>query len=66
MQTFNINFNVPQGWYEISDKQLRYAFEFITKGFTSDWIKVLCLFIGRGCRNAISFVFGFILRGGLF
>ena len=32
----HIDLAVPQGWHELSDKQLRYAFELIAKGFTSD------------------------------
>ena len=35
----HIDLAVPQGWHELSDKQLRYAFELIAKGFTSDEIK---------------------------
>lgn len=40
----HIDLAVPQGWHELSDKQLRYAFELIAKAFTSDEIKTLCLF----------------------
>lgn len=44
----HIDLAVPQGWHELSDKQLRYAFELIAKGFTSDEIKTLCLFRWSG------------------
>ncbi len=39
-----INFNVPQGWHELSDEQLRYAFTLIAENFTSEEVKILCLF----------------------
>lgn len=44
----HIDLTVPQGWHELSDKQLSYAFELIAKGFTSDEIKTLCLFRWSG------------------
>ena len=44
----HIDLAVPQGWHELSDTQLRYAFELIAKGFTSDEIKTLCLFRWSG------------------
>lgn len=44
----HIDLAVPQGWHELSDKQLRYAFELIAKGFTSDELKTLCLFRWSG------------------
>lgn len=47
-EPLNIDLTVPQGWHELSDKQLRYAFELIAKGFTSDEIKTLCLFRWSG------------------
>lgn len=46
----HIDLAVPQGWHELSDKQLRYAFELIAKGFTSDEIKTLCLFRWSGLK----------------
>lgn len=39
----HIDLAVPQGWHELSDAQLRYAFELIVKSYTSDEIKTLCL-----------------------
>lgn len=39
----DINLAVPQGWHELSDAQLRYAFGLIVKSYTSDEIKTLCL-----------------------
>ena len=29
MQTISINFLVPQGWHELSDKQLRYVYQLV-------------------------------------
>ena len=43
MQTISINFVVPQGWHELSDKQLRYAYSLIASDFATDEIKTLCL-----------------------
>lgn len=43
-----IDLAVPQGWHELSDKQLRYAFELIANGLASDEIKTLCLFRWSG------------------
>ena len=42
-QTLHIDFIVPQGWHELSDKQLRYVYSLIAKGLTSDELAVLCL-----------------------
>lgn len=44
----HISLTVPQGWHELNDKQLRYAFGLIAKGFTFDEIKTLCLFRWSG------------------
>lgn len=44
----HIDLAEPQGWHELSDKQLRYAFELIAKGFTSYELKTLCLFRWSG------------------
>lgn len=46
--TLNIDLAVPKGWHELNDKQLRYAFGLIAKGFTFDEIKTLCLFRWSG------------------
>lgn len=43
MQTITIDFHVPQGWHELSDKQLRYVFDLLAKEYASDEIKTLCL-----------------------
>lgn len=43
MQTISINFIVPQGWHELSDKQLRFVYDLLAKEFSSDEIKTLCL-----------------------
>lgn len=39
----HIDLAVPLGWHELSDAQLRYAFELIARNYTSDEIKTLCL-----------------------
>lgn len=41
MQTISINFIVPQGWHELSDKQLRYVYQLIADEFATDEIKTL-------------------------
>ena len=43
MQTISIDFIVPQGWHELSDKQLRYVYDLLAKEFSTDEIKTLCL-----------------------
>lgn len=39
-----INFTTPQSWQELTDKQLRYVYTLIAEDFTTDQIKLLCLF----------------------
>ena len=43
MQTISIDFIVPQGWHELSDKQLRYVYQLLADDFATDEIKTLCL-----------------------
>ena len=43
MQTTSINFILPDGWHELSDKQLRYVFQLLAGEFSADEIKTLCL-----------------------
>lgn len=43
MQTISINFIVPQGWHELSDKQLRYVYQLLVNEFATDEVKTLCL-----------------------
>ena len=43
MQTISINFQVPQGWHELDDAQLRYVYSLIAKEFSADEIKTLAL-----------------------
>ena len=43
MNTISINLNVPQGWHELDDDQLRYVFSLIAKEFSADEIKTLAL-----------------------
>lgn len=44
MQQHKINFTMPQGWHELSRKQLRFLYKLIAANFTSEEIKMLCLF----------------------
>lgn len=48
MQTINIT--VPQGWHELTQKQLRYLFFLVSEGYSSTAIKTLCLFRWSGLR----------------
>ena len=50
MQTISINFIVPQGWHELSDKQLRYVYQFIAAEHSTDEIKTLCLLHWSGTK----------------
>ena len=50
MQTISINFVVPQGWHELSDKQLHYAYSLIASDFATDEIKTLCLLQWSGTK----------------
>ena len=43
MNTISINLNVPQGWHELDDAQLRYVYSLIAKEFAADEIKTLAL-----------------------
>ena len=43
MQTISIDFIVPQGWHELSDKQLRFVYDLLAKEYSTDEIKTLCL-----------------------
>ena len=50
MQTISINFIVPQGWHELSDKQLRYVYQLLADDFATDEIKTLCLLRWSGTK----------------
>lgn len=50
MQTISINFIVPQGWHELSDKQLRFVYDLLAKEYASDEIKTLCLLRWSGTK----------------
>lgn len=41
--SISINFQVPQGWHELGDKQLRYVYQLLASDFSTDEIKTLCL-----------------------
>ena len=50
MNTISINLNVPQGWHELDDAQLRYVYSLIAKEFAADEIKTLALLHFSGCK----------------
>ena len=37
--SISINFIVPQGWHELSDKQLRYVYQLIADGYSTDEVR---------------------------
>ncbi len=39
----SFNFVVPQGWHELTDKQLRYVYRLIASDFEAESIQLLCL-----------------------
>ena len=41
--SISINFIVPQGWHELSNKQLRYVYQLVAADYATDEIKTLCL-----------------------
>lgn len=43
MRKITINFQIPDSWSELSDKQLRKVYELIATGMDADEIKILCL-----------------------
>ena len=67
MQTISINFIVPQGWHELSDKQLRYVYQLLAQNFTSDEVKTLCLLHWTGTKViGKQNTDGYLLRKGRF
>ena len=50
MQTISINFIVPQGWHELSDKQLRYVYQLLANEFATDEVMILCLLQWSGTK----------------
>ena len=50
MQNISINFQVPQGWHELGDKQLRYVYQLLASDFSADEIKTLCLLQGSDTK----------------
>lgn len=50
MQTISINFIVPQGWHELSNKQLMYVYQMLAKDFATDEVKTLCLLRWSGAK----------------
>lgn len=45
-----INFTLPQGWQELDDKQLRFVYELIAKGYETDEIKTICFLRWSGTK----------------
>ena len=43
MDKINLDFTMPKGWSELSQKQLKYVYRLIANGFTADAIKTICL-----------------------
>ena len=50
MQNISINFQVPQGWHELGDKQLRYVYQLLAGDFSADEVKTLCLLQWSGTK----------------
>lgn len=50
MKTISINFQIPNSWSELSDKQLRYVYQLIASGHTADEIKTLFLLKWSGTK----------------
>lgn len=48
--SISINFFVPQGWHELSDKQLRYVYQLLANEFAIDEVKTLCLLQWSGTK----------------
>jgi hypothetical protein len=48
MQT--INFTVPQGWHELTDKQLRYVYRLLADNYEIDELKTLCFIRWTGTK----------------
>ena len=51
MNTISINLNVPQGWHELDDAQLRYVYSLIAKEFAADEIKTLALLSSSSVKS---------------
>lgn len=51
METITIDFHVPSGWSELSDKQLRYVYQLIANDSATDEIKTLCLLQWSGVKE---------------
>ena len=45
-----IDLVVPQGWHELSDKQLRYVYQLLAGDFATDEIRTLCLLQWTGTK----------------
>lgn len=51
--SISINFLVPQGWHELSDKQLRYVYQLVAADYATDEIKTLCLLRWSGIKAGL-------------
>ena len=45
-----ININVPRGWHELDEKQLRYLFGLLADDYSSAEIRTLCLLRWSGLK----------------
>ena len=46
----SFNFVVPQGWHDLTDKQLRYVYRLIASDFEAESIQLLCLLRWSGVK----------------
>lgn len=49
-EKIKIDFIVPKGWHELTDKQLRYIYRLIASDFSTDEIKTMCLLAWSGTK----------------
>ena len=59
-----ININVPRGWHELDDKQLRYLFGLLADDYSSAEIRTLCLFRWSGMKVLYRHNLDFVVRLG--
>ena len=59
-----ININVPCGWHELDDKQLRYLFGLLADDYSSAEIRTLCLFRWSGMKVLYRHNLDFVVRLG--
>ena len=59
-----ININVPRGWHDLDDKQLRYLFGLLADDYSSAEIRTLCLFRWSGMKVLYRHNLDFVVRLG--